>query len=43
MVEECKENLETRMGSELLVEVAVGFLRFLEASEFRDLLLHVRV
>jgi hypothetical protein len=41
MVEEFKENLETRLRHELLVEVAVGFRRFLEASEFHDLLLHV--
>jgi precorrin isomerase len=41
MVEELKENLETRLRSELVVEVPVGFLGFLEDSEFHNLLLHV--
>jgi len=40
MVEEFKENLETRLRSKLVVEGPVGFLRFLEAPKFRNLLLH---
>jgi len=40
MVEEFKENLETRLRRELVVEVPVGFLRLFEASEFHNLLLH---
>jgi hypothetical protein len=41
MLEEFKENLETRLRSELVVEVPVGFVRFLEAAEFHNLLLHL--
>ena len=41
MIEEFKEDLETRWRRELLVEVAIGFLRFLEAVEFRNCFFHV--
>jgi len=43
MVEEFEENCETLLGSEPFVEVAVGFLCFLKAAEFRKRLLHNQV
>jgi hypothetical protein len=41
MIEEFKEDLETLLRRELPVEVAIGFLRFLEAAEFRNRFFHV--
>jgi hypothetical protein len=43
MVEEFEENCETLLGSKPFVEIAVGFLCFLEAAEFRKRLLHNQV
>jgi len=43
MVEEFEENCETLLRSKLFVEIAVGFLGFLEAAEFRKRLLHNQV
>jgi hypothetical protein len=40
MVEEFEENCETLLGSKPSVKIAVGSLRFLEAAEFRNRLLH---
>ena len=40
MVEEFEENCQTLLGSKPFVEIAVGSLCFLEATEFRKRLLH---
>ncbi|MEO7724637.1 MAG: hypothetical protein ABIU29_08130 [Chthoniobacterales bacterium] len=40
MVNELQEKVEALRRCELPVKVAVGFVRFLEAVEFRDRLLH---
>jgi hypothetical protein len=40
MIEKFEEHIESLLRREFLVELAVGFLRFLEAAEFHDRLLH---
>jgi hypothetical protein len=40
MVEEFEENCDTLLRSKPFVEITIGFLRFLEAAEFRERLLH---